>query len=78
MARVTRDNVDRIVQYLNEALGRRNMSYRYNVHSENDKLVINRCDNGGNESPILQGLSTNEAYYTVKGMYQVITDNTIS
>lgn len=77
MARVTRDNVDRIMQYVNEALARRLMAYRYSVQSENNKLTISRRDPDGNEAVVVQGMSTREAFYTVKGMYQIITDNTI-
>ncbi len=79
MTRITRENVERHLQYLNDALARRQMTYRYCVHSENDKLVISRTLPGGaDEVPVVQGLSIKEAYSTVKVMYQVITDNTLA
>ena len=79
MARITRDNVVKVLADLNDTLRRRNMDYRYQVISENDKLSLER------ESPshihldvtIQAGLSTREMYLVLKMMRLVITDNTI-
>ncbi len=76
--RITRENVSKKLDHLNDALRRRRMPYRYQVVSENNKLSLEREDptHVHLDATIMSGLSTREMFLVLKAMNGVICENT--
>lgn len=79
MSRKTRKDVSDMVDKLNGALLFRDAPYRYQSHSENGYMVLEKHSaNGGCIESTVRGVSTGEMYRIVKATWDILTDNTFA